>query len=187
MDIGDPASTYAALRTETATLLKLDPDSAGLVENLQIDLVALLRLEVDGLSGAALAGQQVDLRRLEVALGMLRQMLPAQALIAPTPVPESRFGPSARERLRELIETTVLAEDVAEAERMRDVREREEMAASIAAGIPHRLSKHHLRHRRLSRLDPTTMSCRSTPREPKNAPGMNALGVRIFTVAAAEC
>jgi hypothetical protein len=66
---------------------------------------------------------------------MLRQLLPAQALVASTPPAETRrFGPDHRERLRQLIERTVLAGEVDEAERLR-VREREE-AAALAAALP---------------------------------------------------
>jgi hypothetical protein len=51
----------------------------SLVENLQVSLVAILRMEVDTLEGQVLAGDTVDLKRLELALGMLRTLLPAQA------------------------------------------------------------------------------------------------------------
>jgi hypothetical protein len=58
----DPSASYQLLRNETATMLKLgDVDALGLVEGLQLDLVSLLRLEVDGLEGQVLAGQPVDL------------------------------------------------------------------------------------------------------------------------------
>lgn len=129
----DPAATYERLKIETAQMLNLDAASLSLVENLQLDLVSLLRLEVDGLQGAVLAGDQVDLARLSTALGMLRQLLPEKALVAPAPAPAARFDGNARERLRRLIETTVLAGEADEAVRMADVREREEMAACAAA------------------------------------------------------
>ena len=133
----DPATTYERLKIETAEMLNLNVASSSLLENLQVDLVALLRLEIDTLQGAVLAGESVDLNRLSTALTMLRTLLPAQALVAPAPAPESRFGPSARERLRALIERTVLTppvDDPGELERKAELMRREEMAAVIAAG-----------------------------------------------------
>jgi hypothetical protein len=133
--MSDPATAYDRLRTETAEMLKLNIADLSLVEGLQLDLVSMLRLEVDGLQGAVLAGGQVDLARLSTALGMLRQLLPEKSLVAsPAAAPETRLGPDHRARLRDLIERTVLREDPREAERMRDIQAREEMAAVIAAG-----------------------------------------------------
>ena len=86
----DPATTYERLKIETAEMLNLNVASSSLLENLQVDLVALLRLEIDTLQGAVLAGESVDLNRLSTALTMLRTLLPAQALVAPAPAPESR-------------------------------------------------------------------------------------------------
>lgn len=128
----DPATAYERLRAETATMLKLEATSLSLVENLQLDLVSLLRLQVDELQGAALAGQTVDLDRLATALQMLQKLLPEKALVAPAPPAETRFGPSARERLRELIERTVLREDPPEVEAERAWRD--EMQAVAGAG-----------------------------------------------------
>jgi hypothetical protein len=118
-------------------MLNLSTDSTSLIEGLQVDLVALLRLEIDTLQGAVLAGDSVDLGRLASALTMLRSLLPAQALVSAPPAAETRFGPNARQRLRDLIERTVLAAEVEnphEAELRRDIQAREEMAAVIAAG-----------------------------------------------------
>jgi hypothetical protein len=134
----DPAKSYAALRDETAAMLNLNADSASLVENLQVSLVAILRMEVDTLEGQVLAGDAADLKRLEIALGMLRQLLPEKSLVAsPVAAPETRFGSSHRAKLKELIERTVLApviESPDEIERKRDILAREEMAATVAAG-----------------------------------------------------
>jgi hypothetical protein len=80
----DPAAAYAALRDETAQMLKLDAANLSLVEGLQLDVIALLRLEIDGLHGAALSGETVDLQRLAVAHGMLQKTL-GGALVAPAP------------------------------------------------------------------------------------------------------
>jgi hypothetical protein len=135
MSDSDPAAAYERLKIETARMLNLSADSASLVEGLQVDLVALLRLEIDTLQGAVLAGDSVDLGRLASALTMLRSLLPAQALVSAPPAAETRFGPNARQRLRDLIEKTVLRDDPYETERLRVVREREEQAA-IAAALP---------------------------------------------------
>jgi hypothetical protein len=137
MSDSDPAAAYERLKIETARMLNLSTDSTSLIEGLQVDLVALLRLEIDTLQGAVLAGDSVDLGRLASALTMLRSLLPAQALVSAPPAAETRFGPNARQRLRDLIERTVLAAEVEnphEAELRRDIQAREEMAAVIAAG-----------------------------------------------------
>jgi hypothetical protein len=135
--MSDPAAAYAALRDETAVMFGYDLANLSLTQGLQLDLVSLLRLEVDTMQGQVLAGDTVDLNRLVMAHGMLQKMLPERALVAPAPAPESRFGPSARERLRRLIETTVLAppvDDPVELERKAELMRREEMAAIVAAG-----------------------------------------------------
>jgi hypothetical protein len=81
----DAAATYEALRASTAEMLKLDPANLSLVEGLQLDLIALLRLTTSDMHGAALSGEAVDLDRLSTALGMLQKLLPASALVAPAP------------------------------------------------------------------------------------------------------
>jgi hypothetical protein len=134
----DPSAAYDRLRTETAEMLKLNIADLSLVGGLQLDLVSMLRLEVDGLQGLVLAGEQVDLGRLASALGMLRQLLPEKSLVAsPAAASETRFGPEHKARLKALIETTLMAaevDDPAEAERKRGILAREEMAAIVAAG-----------------------------------------------------
>jgi hypothetical protein len=135
--MSDPSAAYDRLRVETAEMLKLDVANLSLVEGLQLDLVSMLRLEVDGLQGAVLAGEQVDLGRLSTALGMLRQLLPEKSLVAsPAAAPETRFGTNHRERLRQLIEKTLMAADVAEADRLADAMRREEAIQAQAAGAP---------------------------------------------------
>jgi hypothetical protein len=78
----DPAAVYERLKVETAQMLGLNTDSSSLLENLQVDLVSLLRLQIDDLQGKVLNGEQVDLGRLSAALTMLRQLLPEKALVA---------------------------------------------------------------------------------------------------------
>jgi hypothetical protein len=111
MSDSDSAATYERLKAETAGMLNLSVASSSLLENLQIDLVSLLRLEVDTLQGQVLAGDSVDLKRLETALDMLQKLLPAQALVAPAPAPARRFDGNARERLKAMIEKTVMNDD----------------------------------------------------------------------------
>ena len=137
--MNDPSASYQLLRRETAAMLKLDADALSLVEGLQLDLLAMLRLEIDGLQGKVLAGEQVDLDRLATALGMLGKLLPASALAsAPPPSETTRFGPDHRARLKQLIERVVMREDPSdpgEVERLRDACEREERTmADEAAG-----------------------------------------------------
>jgi hypothetical protein len=81
----DPSATYAALRDETAGMFGYDLADLSLTQGLQIDLVSLLRLEVDTMQGKVLAGETVDLVRLVAAHGLLQKMLPPQALVAPAP------------------------------------------------------------------------------------------------------
>jgi hypothetical protein len=98
----DPAAAtaYERLKLETAQMLGLNTDSSSLLENLQVDLVSLLRLQIDDLQGRVLNGEQVDLGRLSTAVAMLQKLLP-QSLIAPAAGPD--FS-GAREELARLFE-----------------------------------------------------------------------------------
>jgi hypothetical protein len=104
----DPAVAYDRLRAETAQMFDYDLANASLTQGLQIDLVSLLRLEIDSMSGAVLAGKTVDLSRLVAAHGLLKQMLPERSLVAPAPPAEVRFSGEHQAKLRRLIEKTVL-------------------------------------------------------------------------------
>jgi hypothetical protein len=128
----DPAADYAALRTETSEMFGYDLANLSLTQGLQLDLVSLLRLEVDTMQGQVLAGDTVDLNRLVTAHAMLQKMLPERSLVAPAPAPEARFGNEHRARLRDLIERTVLASTPDEDA---DTMQREE-AAAVAAALP---------------------------------------------------
>ena len=97
----DPAAAYEALRAETANMLNYDLSDLSLVQGLQLDLVSLLRLEVDTLQGKVLAGDTVDLSRLAVAFGMLTKILPPAALEAEAPKPDFE---GAREELLRLLQ-----------------------------------------------------------------------------------
>ena len=130
-----PAAAYEALRASTAEMLRLDPANLSLVEGLQLDLIALLRLTTSDMQGAAVSGGAVDLDRLSTALQMLQKLLPEKSLVASAPTPETRFGPSARERLRKLIEKTVLTDGAADREREAALMLKEEEMALAAAAF----------------------------------------------------
>jgi hypothetical protein len=104
---------FEKLRAETAHLLGIDLTAdLPLAESLRLDCIALLRLEVDGLQGKALSGEEVDLARLGAALSMLTKLLPEAELKAEPQVARGE----GRERLRQLIEQTVIGADTASAE-----------------------------------------------------------------------
>ena len=92
------------LKAETAQMLRLDGANLSLVENLQVDLIAMLRLQIDDLQGQVLNGAQVDLGRLSTSLAMLRQLLPEKALVAPAPAPEERGDSAAFNQVAAQIE-----------------------------------------------------------------------------------
>lgn len=85
----DLVRDYEQLRAETAQMFAFDPDALTMLQTLQIDLVALLRLEIDTLQGTALAGTAPDLARLSVAVGLLQKLTPPRALEAAPPLPPS--------------------------------------------------------------------------------------------------
>ena len=126
MNQSDPAVAYERLKIETASMLRLDVDSSSLLENLQVDLVSLLRLQIDDLQGKVLSGEQVILMScLQPSLCSVG-VLPERALVSlRRRLNALRFR--ARERLRRLIEKAVRSDGEAEAERLRDVREREQL------------------------------------------------------------
>ena len=134
MDIADPAAAYATLKAETAKMLNLDVASSSLLENLQVDLVSLLRLQIDDLQGKVLSGEQVDLNRLSTALGMLRTLLPEKALVSQPPPAETRFSEPHKAKLREMIERIVLAPRPEDHERDAERAWRDEYQAIVAAG-----------------------------------------------------
>jgi hypothetical protein len=140
----DPAAAYEALRAETAGMLNYDLADLSLVQGLQLDLASLLRLEVDTLQGKVLAGDTVDLGRLGVAFGMLTKLLPPAALEAEPS--EVRPHSEARERLKALIDATILAgpdpdapsraELEAEIERLREELAQAQAGAVLAVTAP---------------------------------------------------
>jgi hypothetical protein len=130
----DPAAVYERLKLETAQMLGLNTDSSSLLENLQVDLVSLLRLQIDDLQGKVLNGQQVDLARLSAALTMLRQLLPEKALVAPAAAADhvDQFA-GAREELARLFDQRANALERRMA--MFPQRARDEFEAKLQAAI----------------------------------------------------
>jgi hypothetical protein len=134
-DDHDPAGLYARLRAETARMLGFDLASLSLGEGLQLDLTSMLRLEIDTLQGACLAGQAIDLARLQAAFAMLQKLLPTSVTETP-PVAADDDDGSARRELLAVIEGYAAANEAAAAEAL--AREEacmadEAMAASTAA------------------------------------------------------
>jgi hypothetical protein len=113
----DPARDYEALRVQTAKLLNLDTADLSATESLQLDLASLLRLSLDALQGAALAGREIDLGKLQSCYGMLAKLLP-RAVEAP---PQLRESHAARHRLAELIDNIARVADEDEDQRIAEL------------------------------------------------------------------
>lgn len=128
----DHAQFFEALRADTKRLLKLG-DALSPSQQTRVDRCASLRLALDRWQSAQLAGQEIDMRSFIAASCELEKLLGG----SPS-APTSRLANGdARERLRRLIEATVLAPaaaDPGEVERTAELMRREEMAAVIAAG-----------------------------------------------------
>jgi predicted component of type VI protein secretion system len=107
--IFNPAAAYEALRASTAEMFGYPLDALSLTQGLQLDVVSLLRLEVDSLQGKVLAGETVDLQRLVTAHSLLRQMLPERALVAPAPAPDEVDDETARSKFADLVDGYVRA------------------------------------------------------------------------------
>jgi hypothetical protein len=75
------AELYRKLRSSTKEMLELGDDaSITPVQSLQIDLVNILRLEIDGLTATSLAGKATDLGKLSETVKLLRLLLPQSAV-----------------------------------------------------------------------------------------------------------
>jgi hypothetical protein len=134
----DPKIAYERLRGETAKMLGIDPsESLSLIQNLQIDLLALLRLSVADLQGSALAGENVDLDKLSDSLAMLQKLLPESSLMAQPPSEQEEL--TASEASAVLREMEKMLDCYAEARR-REMAEnpaaaREQFEAELQAAI----------------------------------------------------
>jgi len=128
--IADPAASYERLHAETAEMLGLDLADLSLVQGLGLDLVSLLRLEIDSMQGAVLSGKLIDLPRLVACHGMLAKLLPERSLVAPA---AAEVHSDARERLAALI----AAGDAAEDERLAEASNHEDrvMTAEAFGGV----------------------------------------------------
>ena len=130
----DTLRFHEHLRASTIQLLGYaDADRLTAAQEIRVDRAVMLRLVIDDLQARQMRGEAIDVHAFVSASEDLERMVGGNPA-SPPPTETTRFGPNARERLRRLIETTLQANDVAEAERLRDVREREEMAAALAAG-----------------------------------------------------
>jgi hypothetical protein len=142
MMTADPPHTYKVLRNESAVMLDLDP-AAELppVAELKLDLVTLLRLALDNLSGLALSGAEIDLSRLSACHTMLTRLLPPTSL-SPA-IAEPNFDGAAEEfaRLIEQRATSLEARRVhlrdVEVERLTSqIAQRDETIARLSAATP---------------------------------------------------
>jgi hypothetical protein len=80
----DPAKTYAELKIETAQMLGfVDIDKLSPVDGLKLDLVSLLRLQVDHMQGLALTGESINMEMLSSCVQLLQRLLPASVTQAP--------------------------------------------------------------------------------------------------------
>jgi DNA-directed RNA polymerase specialized sigma54-like protein len=123
----DPARDYEVLRRQTAAMLNLDLADLSPADGLRLDLTALLRLSLDSLQGAALAGREVDLSRLQSCFAMLQKLLP-QSVAAP----QLREDFSARRKLTELINNIA---EVIEDDESAQITELEAEVAQLKAEI----------------------------------------------------
>jgi hypothetical protein len=136
----DPSIAYENLRRESAALLDLDPaGDLTALQQMQIDLAAIIRMEIDSAQGQQLAGNEIDIGRLSVAVTMLGKLLPQRALEAEAPKPD--FPYDARAALAALIEGQVAANEVTEATRVQELERevsdlRELLARSRAGAAP---------------------------------------------------
>jgi hypothetical protein len=104
----DPSVAYQILHRESAALLGINPvGDLTALQAMQIDLVAILRMEIDAAQGAQLAGKEIDIGRLSVCVSMLGKLLPQRALEAEAS--QQGVADDARERLAHLIDSQAAA------------------------------------------------------------------------------
>jgi hypothetical protein len=94
---------------------------------------SMLRLEIDTLQGACLAGREIDLARLQSAFEMLRKLLPT-SVTETAPVASDDDDGSARRALLEIIENYAAANEAAATSAME--REEAVQAADAMAEPP---------------------------------------------------
>jgi hypothetical protein len=124
----DRAELFTSLRASTVALLGYDAEHLTAAQRIRVDRAIALRLVIDEAQAKQMRGEVIDIDEFVSASESLERMVGGQP-----DAPTSRFDGKARERLRQLIERTVMAGEVDVAECMADIREREEMAAIVAA------------------------------------------------------
>jgi hypothetical protein len=128
----DVAGFYEHLRATTAALLNYDDvDHLTGAQQIRLERAIALRLVIDDAQARQMRGEAIDVKAFVDASEDLERMVGGNPASSQT-----RFGPDHRAPLRELIERTVLAADVADAEHMADVMRREEAIQAQAAGVP---------------------------------------------------
>jgi hypothetical protein len=122
------AAFFEALRRSSAKLLKLDPDALSAAESVRVDRCAALRLMLDQMQSAQLAGATIDAKGYISASAELERLLGGQPE-APTHVFASD---ESRRRLKAMIERTL--GDVSDGDAAAaDAMAREEAVQALAA------------------------------------------------------
>ena len=129
----DRAAFFDALRRSSARLLKLDADALSAAQAVRVDRCAALRLMLDQMQSAQLAGASIDAKSYISASAELERLLGGQPS-APTGFASS----GSRDRLRALIEKTLLGADdaAAAADTLADTMRREEAIRLKRWGCP---------------------------------------------------
>jgi hypothetical protein len=128
--------SYEKLRGETAAMLGFGSEPS-LIQGLQIDLIALLRLEIDTMQGEVFSGAPVDLDRLSTALQMSQKLLPEASLRA-TPIAQAMPDGTAESVFARAKLITLLdgyAEDRRRQLAANPNRAREQLEVEIAAAL----------------------------------------------------
>jgi hypothetical protein len=125
----DQAKLFNSLRASTIELLGYDVDNLTAAQKIRVDRAIALRLVIDDAQARQMRGETIDVKEFVDASESLERMVGGNPSFPP-----SRFDGNARERLRKLIERTVLAGDAVGHERDAELMWREEQAAILAAG-----------------------------------------------------
>lgn len=134
----DRAELFNSLRASTAELLSYDADHLTAAQEIRINRAIALRLVIDAAQARQMRGEQIDVKEFVAASEDLERMVGGEP---DGPNDARRFGPDHRARLHALINKTLFADAEGEAERLREVCEREELAAVVAAGAPVEVAK----------------------------------------------
>ena len=126
----DAAGLYAKLRSHTAAQLGYDSEKLTPSQAARLDMICGLKLEADRIATTQLRGEAIDPKQLL----MVGEAL--EAALRPAEHVSTNGGPracSSRERLRQLIERTVLADEAANAAKLADAMVKEEAVAAAEA------------------------------------------------------